>query len=368
MQKIIIYSEVDWNFLDQRHHHLARFCSNSGMQVIFVSRVYSRIPNPKEIFLRLMTRFTKTKSTTTNIRKALTENIELRRSYFFPPTNRLLRSFNFFIWAFRDRKLQDNAIVYSFVNNPDILGPEKLRTYNFSIFDIIHNWWDFPWHTATHRNLVRSSLVNFDRIVTDSPAISKKLANDNIYHELVMPAATEEWLNICQDFSDVRPVFFGNLRENSDLNLIEKICVEFGLDLIGLVDPNISKRVTQINYLGQFLQPELIKKLTLYNIIILPYNNSRFSGTIAPAKYFEALATGALVISNGNLEHLPGFKKFILKVSPTDSDFRKKVVKAFFQHENIRDEQVNFAKLHQWNDRFSDLFCSFRNGSTSQGL
>ena len=47
--KVVIYSEIDWSFLEQRHHFIARRFRDEGFEVVFYQRVVGRIPTIRDI-------------------------------------------------------------------------------------------------------------------------------------------------------------------------------------------------------------------------------------------------------------------------------------------------------------------------------
>ena len=143
MKKIIIYTEIDWNFLDQRHHHLARYFADLGYKVEFVERVYSRLPSPMMLLRVLIKSIRKSNK---DYIKPRPNGIALRKSLFLPDISIIFSIYNYLLWFFYERKKQEDAFIYSFVDNAFILGKKlvKFKKYNQSFFDIIHNWWEFP--------------------------------------------------------------------------------------------------------------------------------------------------------------------------------------------------------------------------------
>ncbi len=356
LKKIIIYSEVSWNFLEQRHHHLARYAASAGWSVEFVSRVYSRFPSFKDIFYRFFRFKIKTVKNSFNT-KNIPQNIVLRRSLFLPSTTVLSSMFNLIIWFILERKRQRNTIVYSFIDNPYIVGNgSKYSLFKTSVFDIIHNWWSFPWNAKSHIRLVGKCLTCYEKIVTDSPHISAKLEKEQCFHMLMLPGVTYDWLHCSSESLVPKALFFGNLRRNSDLNLVKIVSKCLGLDIIGLVDPSVTNEIGRAKYLGNFNGEAIFQVIKNYNILLLPYNNSDFSKTIAPAKYFEALATGSLVITCADMSHLPGFHDFIFKVNIGSRNLKEQLSERLISHRRIRDDQISFAKKNLWNHRFELLF------------
>jgi hypothetical protein len=356
LKKVIIYSEISWSFLEQRHHHLARYLSEKDCQVEFVQRVVSRVPSVREMFGRLRKR--RAESSTKHISKVIPRQLTIRSSLFLPPIIPLSGIYNWIVWFFLERPRQRNAIIYSFVNNPYVIGGDYpiFAQHNTSVFDIIHNWWDFPWHKLAHRALVNKNVKLFDKIVTDSPVIAERLCSLNISPHVMLPGVGAEWLNIASSSTKISPVFFGNLRSNSDLELVKRMSAEHDTHLLGLIDETVAKSVGHARYLGEFSADELINEIPNYNLVLLPYDQCDFSKTIAPAKYFEALATGALVVTGADMSHLPGFNDFVFRVDSLSQKALDGLQEAIAAQSLNRQAQVAFAGQHLWKKRFEDLF------------
>ena len=358
MKKIIIYSEISWNFLDQRHHHLARYLAEQGTKVEFVQRVFSRTPSIKFLIKKI---FSDASSLKKAEKKLIHSNIYLRRSFFLPNTNPFFVFYNYMLWIFFERYKQKDACVYSFVDNNIIAGGslKLISKYSFSVFDIIHNWWEYPWNSERHKVLVQKCLDTFDKIVTDSPAIQKKLNKQDIQSHLMLPAVSMHWFDVKTNFNpkEIKPVFFGNLRTNSDINLINAFSKISPVDLYGLIDSEITNLDTSANIMGVISSENLPLTLSKYNLILLPYDNRSFSASISPAKYFESMSTGSLIVTRANFEPLPGFNDYCLKL---DEDMliklnENKILESLSNHHKAFQKQREFSMNHCWNTRFDNL-------------
>lgn len=357
MKLLIIYSEITWDFLDQRHHHLARYAAKNGYKVEFVERVVSRVPALKDLIRVFIKNFFYKKNK--YLIKEIPNGVSIRKSFFLPPVILFSGIYNWLVWFFHERQRQKNAIIYSFVNNPYIIGGNYsfLAKHSLSVFDIIHNWWEFLWHKEKQKRIVNKNINLYNKVITDSPAIAKKLESSNIKFHMMLPGMESDWLDISSSSNSyIKPVFYGNLRSNSDLTLVNEFIEEYDLHLIGIINDFIKKDLKSYTYLGQKNEKELLVCMKSYNLILLPYNNDNFSKTIAPAKYFEALATGSLVVTCADLSHLPGFTEFVLKIDVSSKDFIENLKKAFSNQKYKRDVQVRFASKHSWQERFKDLF------------
>lgn len=365
LPRLIIYSEVAWGFLDQRHHHLARFFATEGFPVEFVERVVNRVPPPRELgaglWARLRERFVGTKNPVP--RKPLPATIRLRRSRFLPHAYRLCRPLNYLYWVLFERRRQRGAVLYSFVDNPVLFGGAlaRWRTDELAIFDIIHNWWAFPWHRQYHHQAVAQMLALANKVVIDSEALRERQLPLLASAHLMLPGVSAAWTHgegAEPPLPDASPraAFFGNLRGNSDLPFVEAVAEAIGLDLFGLLAGDAAAHVPSVRCLGQVAAEALPARLAPYNVLVLPYNRDAFSTTIAPAKYFEALATGALIITRASLSHLPGFDRFCLRVGDQQG---AELVELLTRHlalhlPNIAAQRA-FSRQHSWGARFAAL-------------
>lgn len=362
LKKIIIYSEISWDFPEQRHHHLAHYFADLEYEVIFVERVVNRIPDlayllktAKNMLISLLLKSQKTIKTSPH-------NIKLVKSRFLPPLNPLFIMWNLIYWRLVWKVRQENAIVYSFLDNPYLIGNVKdsFVPGRQSIFDIIHNWWEFPWDAKKHQELTKRSISTYQNTITDSKAVLKRLNKEypakNFY--LMLPGVMEYWCSNLprHNESKIKVGFFGNLRNNSDIDLLLMFANIKGVEFhfFGRVDNTIEFDVSNIIFHGVQTGDDVASQLADSDIVLLPYLDNEFSRTISPAKYFEALATGALVVSRANLSHLPGWDQFVFVLNSTH--FTYPDCKALIEKQSVfRNEQIEFARDNQWQSRFKQL-------------
>jgi glycosyltransferase involved in cell wall biosynthesis len=234
------------------------------------------------------------------------------------------------------------------------------------IFDLIHNWWEFPYHTEKQRKNINQNLSKSDLIITDSEITlgilkSKKIECKKLY---LPPGVDAIWFErgenkYCNESRKKRSIaFFGNLRANSDTNLLDKIVENSSLDLeiYGLLDPSLGKENIikfQKYYFGKLSVDKLVDKLNRVDMILLPYDESSFSKSIFPAKYFEALALGKPIISNSNLYHLPGWEKIVWRSTDLDVLGVEKLISI---HTMERAKmQIEIAEKNSWTNRVTVL-------------
>jgi len=355
VKKIIIYTEITWNFLDQRHHHLARYFAKNGYSVTFVERVISRIPKLSEMKKKSFHQKTQFPE------KTIPDNIRVVKSYFLPCTNRIFNLWNGMYWSLAWKQKQQGSLVYSFLNNPYLIGniPDSKLLDRISIFDVIHNWEAFPWNSEMHKINYHKCLDLYSKIVVDSPKINSNLLNRRLSPHLMMPGVSPEWFNknlLADNSSRPRVVFFGNLRSNSDVQLVEYFIKNklFEFHFFGVIDSAIDLQIPIESNHGARPSVVVADFLNTHDVVLLPYMDNSFSSTIAPAKYFECLATGALIISRAKLNHLPGWKRYVYSVNLLGS-VTDEIKALLLAHEKKTKSQVDFAMQNSWDKRFFNL-------------
>lgn len=372
IRRALIVSEIGWGFLRQRHHHLAAALAAKGVAVEFLQGVPARTPPLGDLLRRVVGRL-RSRGGPAAL-NPVPHGVRLTRSPFLPHTNPLFRGWNTLVARRIAAAMPRPDLVYIFSNNPSI--PEAFRRLDrppVIVQDVIHNWWAFPWSTQAQRSNIRRSLAAADLLVSDSPLTLRRAEEDapGKPTHLMLPAAGPEWHAPGGPASEplpgasprpagsIRAVFFGNLRGNSDLGLLNDLaalpCVSLSgygvLDLTALSQASPAVRAA--------MQPAvdpatLARHVAQADVVVLPYANDAFSQTISPAKYFECLASGAMVVSRAALRHLPGWDDFVHLLEPTGTRLSR-LQDMLVSHAARREDQMRFARQHTWERRFESL-------------
>ena len=311
--KFIIVSEIEISFLKQRHHYIAEEFSKYG-DVIFIERVASRSFTIKNVskYLYGFIRNFKFFNRSAIVNKG---NITTLKSFYIPSNSVLALLYNKFLFKFLYQHHFKDSFVYTFTPTFNFHGSK------YVCFDIIHNWWDMPWNKKYIEIKLSNLLKNSDLVICDTKPIFDKLDN-KINKKLMLPGLSNKWLDGCRntqiknnfDKKLKNIVFFGNLRSNSDLQLIKDLSQNYHIDIYGLIQEDC-KFILNNNcvYKGKLSQEDLVIKLQDYDCVLLPYKNDDFSRFISPAKYFECIALKVPIISNSNLSALPLWDKLTIK-------------------------------------------------------
>jgi hypothetical protein len=360
--KVIIFSEIHYDFLRQRHQNISeQYCEN-GYEVIFISRVYSRVPAFKELINLSVKKFLGKNKV--NIEKKYPTGIRLKKSFYLPNINKLFNYYNRFVGVLVSRYYSDAALVHSFNNNPELI-----RGFNraIKVVDVIHNWWDYDYRTNWQISNIEESMALSDLIITDSGGMLNKIEKEYaqfVKKAIVVPPGVEDkWLSSNLNIGEVKKgIFFGNLRANSDVSLIVQLIQSgYDIDLYGLIDESIDKKYNIIlnsRYKGCVSADYISQNIEQYGFILLPYKSNVFSNTIAPAKYFECLATGKLLISNSKLNHMPGWDLFVKGWEFSDPESVERIIKN--RSIDNMTEQRNLAQNYSWTKVFQEYTDSIR--------
>jgi hypothetical protein len=176
----------------------------------------------------------------------------------------------------------------------------------------------------------------------------------------MLPGVGEHWLQAFEASTHLQPnpCFFGNLRLNSDIELMEFFNSRFGVEVFGRIDRSVGELGTQFTRVSVLENKELPRALSEFNIVLLPYKDDEFSQTISPAKYFEALATGLLIVTRSDFSHLPGGAQFVLRWLPGWSEeyFLTELFVRLRDQDGVRELQKSIAQEHIWEKRLSSAF------------
>lgn len=323
-KKIILFSEIEWSFLRQRHQILAEYLLQSGYDVWFVQKVPSR-----SLSLILVLRFVIGlwhRQRIQNRRNVHTVPTGLKLSYsrFLPPSNQLFRLFNRYVASRSYAQYLNGGTAYTFTPTAyDMVFYKNKYAYTV-VFDIIHNWWDVPWANKALTQKCTNLVYKADAIICDSEGLGTHISDSYSRPvSIVGPGVNVNWLtssNCAQksvpEDGVYRILFFGNLRHNSDIELFEKLnSTDVVIDVYGTISADLIERLSKVvNIKGQLDQDTLKARAAHYDFTLLPYMNDQFSKWLSPAKYYECLAIGNPILTRAKLTHLQGWDTFTYEI------------------------------------------------------
>ncbi|MFC1667401.1 glycosyltransferase [Candidatus Omnitrophota bacterium] len=353
------------------------FAKNNN-RVIFVEHLgFSRqkikdIPN---ITKRIVKALKQKHSTKSNSEK----NPHIITPLLLPPINRACNLLNDKIFlkilAKRISKLcHKQPIIWTYLATSTVLNLIKKLSPQLIVYDCVY---DAPEHPEAPSDIERTEkklLKLADIVFTDANYLYqlKKEHNPNVYR--VLPGVDFEHFNIhptlkqkslpdIKDTKKPRICSFGsidNMRIDLDLiDLISNRRPDWSIIMIGpIVNIKIPEKLLcrkNIIWLGSKNYEELPLYLRECDALILPYKLNQFTQSIFPAKIFECLATGKVIISTP-LPELSIFKDLIT-IATNHSDFIKGVENALFNDTDAaKKTRTTFASDNSWDKRYKIIY------------
>ena len=263
------------------------------------------------------------------------------------------RIFNYLLYRIYYKKFFIDSVIYQFTPmfNFDKNDPK------FQVLDIIHNWWDMPWNQNQIKKQLQQKIKNSDLIISDSKSLmSSKQISDYL---LIEPGLSSKWYKFFEQKKPVKNtiknvLFFGNLRENSDQDLIINLSLKgVQIDCFGLIDESLSIKTREhINYKGKKSQLDLLDFINKYDAVLLPYKYEKFSQFISPAKYFECLALKMPILTNSNFNHLKYWENVTLNIN----NFEDEHSRIFDFLQSNLDEINSFLREQIWESRTDKIY------------
>lgn len=369
MKRIICISNINWDFLWQRHQIFMSKLSNE-YEIIFIEN--------------------------TGIRKLSIEDLGRISNKIKSITNK---------GDFTVKNHKDNAIkiispkvlptAYSFfkIINERIFFPQIIKQLN--AFGVTKNdifWIYLPNHLAFYileyykpQNVIYDCNVNFESIphidlkfhqyeryivshskliFTDSLFLKNKIQAKYNKDAIAIPPGVDTNLfnpyNIRKkeqlfDFKGKKNiVFFGGIAKiHTDYYLLNKIADQFSscnLILIGTIKDEDKHLLSKenVHYLGRKKYEQIPIYLYHSDVIILPYLRNEFTKGVIPAKLFECIAMNKPIVSMDIPELIP-YKEYIL-LSKNHEEFIKNISNGLDMPNKFKDN-FGFAKKNCWDNR-----------------
>lgn len=298
MKKVLIISGTEWNSTIQRHHVIARWFAQKGMNVDFLEGIVSSTFSLKKLIARL-------KATShTKIVNPCEFPINLFRINLINPNNGLFKIYNKATiknyYKYKD-EYYDIVICYVPVNTTLMILNEL--EYDCLIYDCVRafeNWGGYPKDILVNEDVLINK-ANF--IFVDSFYLKNKMLsnykNKNKVFQFLPHLGKEEY----QVYSKNNPkkfiktiLYFGRVYTHLDLKLLKKLNNKgYVINLIGSIDCVLD---FDYNDLGYYSDKKELAKAIIENAdaIIIPYKGNMDG--VVPAKLMQAMATQLPVYIN----------------------------------------------------------------------
>ncbi|GAA2749666.1 hypothetical protein [Amnibacterium kyonggiense] len=201
----------------------------------------------------------------------------------------------------------DMAIVYL----PDLLTEWLLRRVVRGpiVYDAVLDWATVPkaWFPPVGWRSSERRIARMPRatVSTDAPGMAALLATRGMTAAVVPPAADDAFLAAAHPAWEDRSrhaLYFGAVRAEVDVTVFERlVAAGVPVDVVGVIDDDAVRE--RLLAAGVSIEPPIgveaiAARAARHRVILLPYRGAR-GATLAPAKLFNAVASGAWVLASG---------------------------------------------------------------------
>ena len=346
--EVLMMSEIDWDYLWQRHQIFASQYALKGHRVTYVNRPGMRLPRFTDIpyiLKRFLARPLQVKGN---------ENLNVISSIFFPGNSFISKVLNKYIFIPRLIKNVNKGNLILHVYQPTNLITEIVKQCRNAtvVYDCVQNFNEHPASTFETPILEEQLIRRANVFITDSTFLQEKHW-DLRESVKVSPGVDFEFFSqtLRGDENKIRKkaLYYGHVRDDLDFNLINKLVNDFSLEVefVGTIQNDIKhlldKKIKLSDKVAYDELPNIIKP---FDFLLLPYKVNAFTKAIIPAKFMECLASGKPIIAS----RLPAFEKYSECLYFFDCLDLNKVE----MHNSVK--QQNLAKLESWEDKFESFY------------
>lgn len=354
---VLFLSEVNWSYLRQRHHIFTENYAKNGHRVIYVGKIGLRYPR----LIDVLKFFNKNEDTQL---KSSTQQVYFHKQLLLPPINLIFNYINY-VWLANKllRRVKSNKVIIHFYQPTKLVFDiiSKLESTGKQIILIYDCVQDYRFHPSSSK-----SLLNLENILTQRSAlvIADSTINlnrlDSNKKILVPPGVDINHFKI-RSFKNLNSsqiskiLYYGNIRKDLDIDLINKIGLskKFDITLLGILNMKKTKFNDKVKILDAVDYNELPLIINKYDALILPYDTeNQFTKAIIPAKFFECLSTGLTILST-KMKSTKDYHKYLTIVSK-DTDFDKLLINSL--NKDLIENLKNLIELSSWNNRFKSFY------------
>lgn len=294
--RILILSEINWNYIKQRHQIFAEFLAKRN-NVTYLNKVGIRYPKFGDIKSLLK----RNKFVSFDNNKSRVDIIP--NKYFLPPLNPLFRLVNKLGFKRLKRKIklekfdviiyyQPSSLVYDIycsLSEP-LLVYDCVQDYRFHPSGNYVLKWEKKL-TEISSLVLCDSLVNYNRLEHKNKIHMPPGVDTSLYSNISFP----------NNLGKITVLYFGNIRDDLDYNVflyfhrspLYEMRIVGPMNTTSLPSELLDCAENPIKY------DELPDLLEQSQILLLPYRNNLFTKSIIPAKYYECYASGRLIVFSG---------------------------------------------------------------------
>jgi len=338
MKRYVILSEIPWSYLQQRHQIIAELLSQS-FPVFYVQkfsfRTWSFLELVKKSILNLFF-YSFSEKSDREVLSLIPPNVDIISIPLLPRLNlfgvSIINHLIILLFALIYKKRFANThIIYYSPTAETLYFINLVKPFRVT-WDCVHNYVTYPDSLLDPRilshlikktnNFVADNPENYDAINTVfghrllykvlPPLVSSRYFQLNKLH---LDQTYGQWIDALSEYvasesyhpqHKLKAIYFGNIRPDLDLDALINLSSVLDIDLYGqlnLGNHSLTKNIQQ-KFKGFCNPDDLPCLLSKYDIILLPYNNSAYASSIVPAKLWQCLLSGKIVLYSGiSLDH-----------------------------------------------------------------
>ena len=333
MKRYVILSEIPWSYLQQRHQIIAELLSQSS-PVYFVQkfpfRTWSILGIFKNVILNILF-YSLSEESGRDARPFIPPNINVISIPLLPRLNLLgfstLNHLIILLFALVNKIRFANTHIIYYSPTAETLNFIKLVKPARVTWDCVHNYVTYP-NSHLDPRILSNLLRKTNNFIADNPrnyeAINTLFGYHLVYkilpplvssqfvdlNKLELEKSYEEWVNSLFKYVNsgsnhplhkLKAIYFGNIRPDLDLDALINLSSVLDIDLYGQLNlgNHSLKKDLQQKFKGFCKPDDLPPLLSKYDIILLPYNNSAYASSIVPAKLWQCLLSGKIVLYSG---------------------------------------------------------------------
>ncbi len=360
---VLFFSEVNWDYLKQRHHF---FTENYSLlnNVYYFGKIGLRYPRFKEVFNFFNnSKYIFKSKVNTNIN--LRTNINFPSFFFLPPISKLFNFLNkYFLirMILNNLELENHIIIHYYQPTQliiDIIEYLEIKSKKLTIvYDCVQ---DYRYHPASNQKILNNEKIlvkRSDLVLADSVVNLNRLKQ---YKKVILIEPGVEISNFKLDVKKINKkkisiLYYGNIRNDLDFDLLNKISSNNSIKITLLGQLNCDKKSISDKIIVKMAVPyeKLKKEISNHDALILPYKLNKFTNAIIPAKFFECLATNMPIISTDmratkkyhNLLYIINNNNFNICNTKINKTITNKYLK-------VRDELLRKVS---WKEKFNEFY------------
>ncbi|HVJ64079.1 MAG TPA: glycosyltransferase [Bdellovibrionota bacterium] len=359
---VVMLSEIDWDYLWQRHQIFAQHYSERVDEVFYVNRPGMRLPRWRElpyVLRRVWGAFF-----ASSPRASGHERVRVLSPLLFPGEGWLARVLNRMIFVprlLKNFRGFDKLVLH--VYQPTTITRQVIESCRgaYVIYDCVQNFETHPAAGARVRETEAWLISRANLMIADSLNLTSKHRPKRPDLLQVPPGVDDMFLgavNATVNSAPTKILYYGNIRADLDFEIINALASQpqVELTMIGTLASDVRDRISPRVRVGSKIPyRDLPEKIRAADVLLLPYALNDFTQGILPAKFFECLASGKPILAT----RLPSIEPFVELVNVVDGPLDVEAsLRRLHSKENaaLSESRMAFASQSSWGGRFQSFF------------